>query len=179
LVLSITDARTPTVQLAASPSPPPAIDLRFAGRKRPGADAAVGKYGMDPRDPDAVPASDADFAASLAAGKVGTIVNLPQLEGALAAAENAGQLVVVKFVRDGCTACASTAKLYASAAKTYTEQAKFFEVDYDVAKPFCKQCKVRFVPSAHIYKGDTFLDAVPLGKNSWDNFSERLKQETA
>ena len=178
VAVSVTRGRVQPMQMAA-PSPPPAVDLRFEG-KRPGEDAAgKKKYGHDPRDVDDPIEGDAGWAAGLTSGQISELGNLPQLQGALDAAEADSGLVIIKFMRDGCVACASTQKQYARAAKDYAAKARFFEVNYDNSKSFCRKCEVKFVPSAHIYKGTSFVDALPLGKNSWDKFAARLKEEAA
>ena len=168
------------VRMDASPSPPPATDMRFPNR--PPAEAPNAKYGHDPRDGSEDVSGDSNWANMLferGAGKVNTLQTMEQFVGALHVAEKAGEIVVLKFKRLGCAACASTEKQYAEKAKRHSAKAKFFEVDYDEGKAFCKKCEVKFVPSAHVYRGYSFLAAMALGKNSWDAFSDRLEQELA
>jgi len=136
------------------------------------------KYGHDPRGDDAVE-GDSTFASALTAGEISNVCTIQEFVGVLDAAAAANEVVVLKFMREGCAACASTKKQYTDTAKMYASKAKFFEVDYDAAKPFCKKCEVRFVPSAHIYRGSDFVSALPLGKNSWDAFAEQLQTELA
>ena len=172
LPVTIRTLRAESSAVMAAPSPPPAVDLR-ANAKPPVQD----KYGRDPRDSSEAVAGDAAWAATLSAGQINSLENIEQLQGALDAASAGQELVVIKFMRDGCAACASTQKQYQAAAKSYASRAKFFEVDYDLSKPFCKACKLRFVPSAHLYRGTEFIAAMPLGKSAWDAFASRLKEE--
>ena len=157
---------------------PPAIDLRRPAAQQAAAAAAeAAKYGFDPRDSvaedvDLVP--DAEFAIST--GAVGSLGTVEQLQAALNAADDKQQVVVIKFMREGCTACASTVDKIKSVAKQYAGAGQFYEVNYDESKGFCRQAKVRFVPSAHIYAGNKLVDALPIGKKSWDNFKARLDE---
>ena len=148
--------------VVAGPSPPPAIDLRFPNRKQPEAEGAASKYGHDPRDglPADELAPDGSFAVA-PPGDLGVMGSIGEFQTALDAA-GGKQLVVLKFVRDGCLACASTAELYKSTAKEYGGQAQFYEVNFDNSKPFCRSAGVKFVPSGHIYKDGALTTALPL-----------------
>jgi hypothetical protein len=114
------------VRMDASPSPPPATDMRFPNR--PPAEAPNAKYGHDPRDGSEDVSGDSNWANMLferGAGKVNTLQTMEQFVGALHVAEKAGEIVVLKFKRVGCAACASTEKQYAEKAKRYSAKAKF------------------------------------------------------
>ena len=58
----------------------------------------------------------------------------------------------------------------------YAATGDFYLVDYDKARGFCKQCKLKFVPSGHIYSQGKLQAALPMGKKAWDGFVERIKQ---
>ena len=162
-------------RMAASPSPPPAVDLRFAGREQP---EAASKYGKDPRAAGEAVTPDATFTGS-GAGAVGVLADVAQLQAALDRGSAAGQVVVIKFVRKDCLACASTRPQFTEMAATYMEKGQFYEVDFDDAKPFCRSCGLKFVPSSHIYAGNSLKAALPMGKKSWDAFVERLTEVQA
>jgi len=162
----------PQIAMSAPPSPPPAIDLRNPNAKPP-ADANA-KYGHDPRDglspEDTAP--DASFAVS--SGDVGAIGTVGQLQAAIDASGDS-QLVVIKFIRDGCLACAATASLYRETAKAYGGAGQFYEVNFDQSKAFCRTAGVKFVPSGHIYAKGKLQHALPLGQKAWSAFANELK----
>lgn len=128
-----------------------------------------GKYGGDPREGKGV----APVPVAHTAGLVGRIESIGQLQTAIDTAGSAGSFVAVKFMRESCAACASTATLFEEAAAEYAE-AQFYLVDYDQARAFCKACRLKFVPSAHIYQRGELDSALPLGKKAWPAFAERL-----
>ena len=150
--------------LCAAPSPPPTVDLR---RKRP---EETSKYGVDPRPnvgEDGMSAPDKDWLlAHVKDGEVNSLQTAEQLQAAL----DSRRMVVIKFMREGCAACASTLQSYANLAKRYGSDALFFEVDFDRSRPFCKQCRIKFVPAAHIYTDNVMQGAFPMGKKTWDAF---------
>ena len=162
-------------RMAAPPSPPPAVDLRFAGREQP---EVASKYGKDPRTAGEVVTPDAAFTGT-GTGTVGILANVAQLQAALDRGSAARQVVVIKFVRKDCLACASTRPMFTQMAATYMEKGQFYEVDFDDAKPFCRSCGLKFVPSSHIYAGNSLEAALPIGKKSWDAFVERLTEVQA
>ena len=134
------------------------------------------KYGRDPRTNQKIMASDISEvgAWSIApSGNVHTLSNLAQLQAALAAPE----FTVLKFVRKDCPACASTAQRFEAAAQTFKDHGRFYLVDFDDSKGFCRQCKIKAVPSAHLYFCGALTAAMPLGPASWDAMYERLVQE--
>uniref|UniRef100_A0A7S2JMK3 Thioredoxin domain-containing protein n=1 Tax=Haptolina brevifila TaxID=156173 RepID=A0A7S2JMK3_9EUKA len=152
----------------AAPSPPPAVDLRFAGRSKPDESA---KYGKDPRSETI--AAKIDF-KTVATGKVGTLSSIEELQASLDVADKNQQVVVLKFMRKDCMACASTKKQFESTARSYAAGGQFYEVDFDVSRAFCRSCALKFVPSAHIYVANELRAALPMGKKSWDAFVEKL-----
>jgi len=160
-------------RMVTPPSPPPAVDLRFAGREQP--EAASSKYGKDPRAAGQAVTPDATFTGS-GTGAVGILADVAQLQAALNRGSAAKQVVVIKFVRKDCLACASTRPQFREMAATYMEKGQFYEVDFDDAKPFCRSCGLKFVPSSHIYAGNSLKAALPMGKKSWDAFVERLTE---
>ena len=109
----------------------------------------------------------------------GRLQTVAHLQAALDVAAASNSLVVLKFVRAGCAACASTREDFAATAKRMGSTAQFFEVDYDASRPFCRACKVKFVPAAHIYTGAALAAALPIGKKSWSAFAEKLEETAA
>ena len=162
--------RALSARMGSAPSPPPAVDLRFPNR--PKTDDPTSKYGFDPRENSEPVTGDAAWASSQATGSVALLDNLSQLQGAL----DASKVVVLKFIRGDCAACASTKEKYREAARTYQDRALFFEVDYDKSKAFCKQCKLRFVPSTHVYVENTLMAKLPCGQNAWDAFAAKVEE---
>lgn len=155
--------------LNAPPSPPPTVDLR---KKRP---EDPNKYGVDPRDnvEDALVADTTWLSKKVKPGNVNVLTDVSQLAAAL---DGEKQFVVLKFKRVGCAACASTQDSFKKLAKDLKGNGLFFEVDFDDARPFCRLCKIRFVPAAHIYSNGAFVGAKPIGKNSWDGFMEAMNE---
>ena len=133
------------------------------------------KYGMDPREglSSEEISVDSDWAASISPGRISELGSVGQLQAAIDAA-GTDAVVVLKFQREGCAACASTREVYETTAKQLSDGGLFFVVDYDKYKDFCKQVKVRFVPCGQVYKHGTLSAALPLGKKAWDAFRERL-----
>ena len=138
----------------------------------------VAKYGHDPRDklePDAY-AADAAFAAAITPGSVGTLTNAGQLQAAIDAAGSKA-LVIYKFKRNDCVACAATVEDFAAAAKEYGDQGLFFEVPFEQSKPFCKQCETKFVPAVHVYSNGQLQMSQGLGKAvPWETFKPKLDE---
>lgn len=158
------------------------IDRKLATRARPSfmeevMDDMV-KYGHDPRDnlEAEAYAADAAFAASLKSGSVGKLTNVGELQAAIDAAGST-KLVVYKFKREGCVACAETVEAFAAAAKEYGDQGLFFEVPFEESKAFCKQCETKFVPAVHVYSNGQLQLTSGLGKKvPWDSFKPRLDE---
>lgn len=121
--------RCGSLGMAAAPPPSPPtptiVDNRFAGRKRPG-ELSGSKYGHDPRDALEVSdyAPDVEFTRGLTVGAVSVLSTVNEFQAALDSA-SCTAVVVVRFVRDGCTACASTKKLFEATAKDYGEKGLF------------------------------------------------------
>ena len=84
---------------------------------------------------------------------------------------------MLKFVRKGCPACASTAEQYEAAAKTYRDSARFYLVDYKDAKTFCQQCSLKVVPAAHIYVEGSLQVRMACAHSSWSDFATRLARK--
>ncbi|KAL1499711.1 hypothetical protein AB1Y20_011906 [Prymnesium parvum] len=127
-----------------------------------------GKYGVDPRD------SSAGEPLAFESGRVGRLHSSTQLTYVVNTAAEQNRFVVLKFRRDGCAACASTVEAFLEASERYASTGYFFEVDYDQARPFCKQCKLRIVPAGHIYARGVLQAALPMGKSTWNAFAEHL-----
>lgn len=143
----------------------------------PAADTTPSKYGSDPRAAtEEQVVADASFV--IAPGYVTPLKTIPQLQAALDAA-GADALVVLKFMRDGCTACAGTREEFESTAKEYGSLGQFYEVNYDEAKDFCRKAKVKFVPSGQIYANGALEAALPMGKKTWSDFRKRLDEAKA
>jgi len=87
-----------------------------------------------------------------------------------------GEVVVVKFKREGCPACGATIERIAAAAASNVGRARFYTVDYNQCKAFCKQCQIKVVPCAHLYVGGTLVDALALGPTAYADFAGRLAQ---
>ena len=136
------------------------------------------KYGSDPREglsESEIKADVAWAAASIdmSAGRVGELGSVGQLQAAIDTAAD-DCIVVLKFEREGCAACAATRDLYADTAAAFGERGLFFVVDYDKSTAFCRQVKVRVVPCGHIFCDGKLHAALPLGKKSWQAFREEL-----
>ena len=159
----------------AAPTPPPAVDNRRGGSPGAAKPEVTDKYGHDPRDGKEASEFQPDGSyVPPGAGSIGSIGSLGELQSALDAAQSDKQVVAIKFVRDGCLACASTASAYKSTAEQFGAKGQFYEIDFDQNKPFCRAAAVKFVPSGHIYANGKLVAALPLGKKAWDAFKERL-----
>jgi len=139
-----------------------------------------GKFGGDPRA-DGIWPTDGDsgqIAAAWSLGRDGSVEELyggiAHLRAVLHDAAQHGEPVVLKFKREGCRACQSTAKAYESLAQSYRGRCRFFVVDFDHCRSFCQQCGVRTVPCAHLWKDGHLHEAVGLGPSAWDAFIDRL-----
>jgi len=146
-------------------------------RQRPAAEVE-NKYGVDPRQ------NKGDGSGSTGPwehtpGTIGDLDSVHQLSDAVDKAAAANRFVALKFRRDGCAACAATVEVFEQTAKEFAVSGDFYLVDYDKARGFCKQCKLKFVPSGHIYAQGELQAALPMGKKAWDAFAERIKQTSA
>ena len=135
------------------------------------------KYGHDPRRGDArrTTADEGELGSwqPTPPGELSNLENIAQLEAALSEVP----IVVLKFVRKGCPACASTAEQYEAAAKTYRDSARFYLVDYKDAKTFCQQCSLKVVPAAHIYVEGSLQVRMACAHSSWSDFATRLARK--
>ena len=53
------------------------------------------------------------------------------------------------------------------------------QVDYAASRPFCQQCEVRFMPSAHVYVAGQLQAALPIGTKSYATFLETIQAAEA
>ena len=128
--------------------------------------------GIDPRGESSEGCSKPDATAVTAPGVVGTLENIDQLQAAIDGCDHS---VVIKFWRDGCPACKSTVEKYEAAAQKYLSSS-FYLVNYNSARAFCRQAKLKVVPAAHIYTDGSLVAALPLGPSAWDAFASRLDE---
>eukprot|EP00310_Coccolithus_braarudii_P012814 CAMPEP_0183340610 /NCGR_PEP_ID=MMETSP0164_2-20130417/7105_1 /TAXON_ID=221442 /ORGANISM="Coccolithus pelagicus ssp braarudi, Strain PLY182g" /LENGTH=158 /DNA_ID=CAMNT_0025510779 /DNA_START=53 /DNA_END=529 /DNA_ORIENTATION=+ len=140
--------------------------------------AAPSKYGHDPREgprKEVTPVLPREGWSPVSAGQIGTIASVSEFNLALEAAGE--RLVAIKFQREGCAACKSTAGFFQAAAYDYTGAADFYLIDYDQAKPLCRSSELKIVPCAHLYREGTLRAALGLGRKAWDDFAGRLAEE--
>jgi len=161
----------------------------FVGRTHGSAVAtATTKYGVDPRSPFQLATARDSLRFRLgkgagleelriAPGRIGVLHNVEELAAAVAAAST-DRFVCIKFWRDGCPACASTVERFAALAERHTS-GDFFLVNFDTSKPLCKLCRLGVIPTAHIYAQGALVDAMGLGKSSWDPFARRVDEVAA
>lgn len=149
-------------------------------------ECGVNKYGCDPRGPDVsqaaasilgdAPPPQRPPATEFEPGAVnelnGGIAMLSDILQRSAASE---RMVVIKFKRKGCMACASSVEPLASAARAWADRVDFFEVDYHESKALCTACAIKVVPCTHLYMNGTLVDTMPLGPSTWSNFAERVE----
>ncbi|EOD06009.1 hypothetical protein EMIHUDRAFT_255364 [Emiliania huxleyi CCMP1516] len=128
------------------------------------------RYGIDPRlaNPEAVAE-----APEWSAGRVGDLKTTGELRAAVEAAAADGGFVCLKFWREGCAACASTAERFEQSAEA-NPHGRFFLVNYGRAKEMCRATGIRVVPAAHLYARGSLVAALPLGPSKWEAFAERL-----
>lgn len=137
---------------------------------------ATEEFGIDPRDAAEKPiAADSQWASSLISGKINSgLGSVEQLQAAVDVANEADKLVVVKFERDGCKACAATKGNYTAAAEEHESSGIFFTVNFNEFKALCKQAKLKSVPIVHIYGQNGLVHTGQLGPKKWDEFKEKL-----
>jgi thiol-disulfide isomerase/thioredoxin len=128
------------------------------------------KYGLDPRD--GLDQYKAQMRTTSLPGVINSLGSIETLQCAL----DSSPIVVLKFLRKGCAACASTAERYEAAAAEYHDSARFFTVDFNEARMFCRQCKLKVVPAVHIYRDGTLRAAMALGSSSWEAFATQLAE---
>ena len=139
----------------------------------------VTKYGVDPRGAANDVCADAAFGNAITMnGQVGELNNCNELQAAIDAAGD--RLVVLKFQRAECAACASTHHLFAAAAKRRRKTAHFFTVDTMENEPFCRhEVRVKAVPAVHVYRDGTLQATLPLGRSKWPTFVNVLNELTS
>jgi hypothetical protein len=167
------------------------IGGRFRMGKKVQYECGVNKYGCDPRgtEPDVSQAAAAiiggtDAAASptpatseFEAGVVNVLRGgITAIADILQQNQGSERLVVIKFKRTGCMACASSVEPMASAARAWADRADFFEVDYHQSKALCTACGIRVVPCVHLYSNATLVDTMPLGPSAWADFAARVEE---
>lgn len=134
------------------------------------------KYGRDPRLGLASDQFVADADWSQTPGAVQRLVTINQLEAALEAADAEKQVVALKFVREGCKACAATSDLFAQTANEYGSAAQFYEVDFDEARKLVKACEIKAVPCGQLYSRGKMQRAMATGPKRWDDFRAGLEE---
>lgn len=93
-----------------------------------------------------------------------------ELQAALTFANDANQLVALKFKRNNCAACASTVEDFAALAEEYGDAGQFYEVSWEDSKDFMKRCQLKAVPSGHIYGRGELQSAMALNAKKWTDF---------
>jgi len=139
----------------------------------------AGRFGYDPRlafyERDAVDNRNWPLGES---GEVGSLFG--SVEHLQAILDGAGdRVVLIKFKREGCAACAATADRFEETAKTFEGRALCYLVDFDFSKKFCKRCGILSVPSVHIYHRNELLRASSFGPASYDDVLSTLTLHAA
>ena len=103
--------------------------------------------------------------ASIAAlSRIQPLTTVLELEQAVANAQQAGRLLVVKAYAPWCSACKVIEPKYKRAASSNLE-VDFCEIDFVQAKALCKHCGVEKLPTGMIFKDGkpaaTKVGAVP------------------
>lgn len=128
------------------------------------------RFGHDPRDdmePDEIVA-DCEWTPAQP-GSVHSLDTIGQLQAALDAAGET-QLVVLKYMREGCKACAATNGDYSKMAQVYGVDAQFYTVNAMVAKELRQASGVRAVPCGHVYLRGRLRKVMAAGPKAWDDF---------
>jgi len=162
--------------------------LPSTGRRRgllPVASQHVGpgerRYGCDPRTLHGIEKDKwHDPSRTWPLGETGVVNDLwggiCQLQAVLTDAAASDDIVVIKFKREGCPACAATISRLADAAAANAGRVRFFSVDFHQCQSFCAKCGIQAVPCVHIYVSDALVDVLPFGPSGYDAFTLRLAE---
>lgn len=160
----------------------------FTGRRRSSLPVAsqpetIGerRYGCDPRILHGTHTDNwHDPSRAWPLGEPGTVSSLwggiCHLQAVLTDAAASDEVVVIKFKREGCPACAATIAQLADAAAANVGHARFFSVDFNQCQSFCSKCGIQAVPSVHVYVSDALVEVLPFGPSSYDAFAVRLAE---
>eukprot|EP00747_Dinoflagellata_sp_TGD_P026254 gnl/TRDRNA2_/TRDRNA2_131794_c2_seq1.p1 gnl/TRDRNA2_/TRDRNA2_131794_c2~~gnl/TRDRNA2_/TRDRNA2_131794_c2_seq1.p1 ORF type:complete len:209 (-),score=37.87 gnl/TRDRNA2_/TRDRNA2_131794_c2_seq1:295-891(-) len=111
---------------------------------------------------------------SLPAGVSGKVSNLQQEEFLSAQQGNADSLIVIKFYAKWCRACKMMGPKVEKLAAEFPK-VRFFEVDYDANKDFCKSKQIKTLPFFEIYRGaNGKVDGFPCGPTKIKILQEKV-----
>ena len=114
--------------------------------------------------------------ASIAAlSRIQPLTTVLELEQAVANAQQAGRLLVVKAYAPWCSACKVIEPKYKRAASSNLE-VDFCEIDFVQAKALCKHCGVEKLPTGMIFKDGKKVEHSCLRSSEFSGFMSRLAE---
>ena len=121
-------------------------------------------------------AEDGPAMASIAAlSRIQPLTTVLELEQAVANAQQAGRLLVVKAYAPWCSACKVIEPKYKRAASSNLE-VDFCEIDFVQAKALCKHCGVEKLPTGMIFKDGKKVEHSCLRSSEFSGFMSRLAE---
>ena len=116
------------------------------------------------------------MAPSIAAlSRIQPLTTVLELEQAVANAQQAGRLLVVKAYAPWCSACKVIEPKYKRAASSNLE-VDFCEIDFVHAKALCKHCGVEKLPTGMIFKDGKKVEHSCLRSSEFSGFMSRLTE---
>ena len=116
------------------------------------------------------------MAPSMAAlSRIQPLTTVLELEQAVANAQQAGRLLVVKAYAPWCSACKVIEPKYKRAASSNLE-VDFCEIDFVHAKALCKHCGVEKLPTGMIFKDGKKVEHSCLRSSEFSGFMSRLTE---
>ena len=117
------------------------------------------------------------MAPSIAAAlsRIQPLTTVLELEQAVANAQQAGRLLVVKAYAPWCSACKVIEPKYKRAASSNLE-VDFCEIHFVQAKALCKHCGVEKLPTGMIFKDGKKVEHSCLRSSEFSGFMSRLAE---
>ena len=107
--------------------------------------------------------------------RIQPLTTVLELEQAVANAQQAGRLLVVKAYAPWCSACKVIEPKYKRAASSNLE-VDFCEIDFVQAKALCKHCGVEKLPTGMIFKDGKKVEHSCLRSSEFSGFMSRLAE---
>ena len=115
------------------------------------------------------------MAPSIALSRIQPLTTVLELEQAVANAQQAGRLLVVKAYAPWCSACKVIEPKYKRAASSNLE-VDFCEIDFVQAKALCKHCGVEKLPTGMLFKDGKKVEHSCLRSSEFSGLMSRLAE---
>eukprot|EP00320_Phaeocystis_rex_P014677 CAMPEP_0119080588 /NCGR_PEP_ID=MMETSP1178-20130426/112710_1 /TAXON_ID=33656 /ORGANISM="unid sp, Strain CCMP2000" /LENGTH=185 /DNA_ID=CAMNT_0007063209 /DNA_START=44 /DNA_END=601 /DNA_ORIENTATION=+ len=101
------------------------------------------------------------------------LTTVSELDSAVAAAQAAGRLCVVKVYAPWCSSCRAIQPRFLRAAKS-NPGIDFYDIDFSRNKPLCKHCGIEKLPTGMIFKDGEKVEHSSLRPSDFKKFMGKL-----